>query len=325
MAKSNIDIGREVIKIEADAVASLIDRIGREFDEAVEMIFNCNGRVIVTGMGKSGLISQKIASTLASTGTPSQFLHPGEAGHGDIGIVTVKDIILAVSNSGETPEIVQIIPAISRLGIPMIAIVGRNNSTISKKADLILDIRVEKEACTLDLAPTASTTATLAMGDALAVALLEKRGFRKNDFALLHPGGNLGKQLLLTVQEIMHSGDDIPIVDIDTDMKTTLLTISNKRLGMVVVLNKKRKLAGIITDGDIRRSLAMDSNLFEKRADFLMSVNPKWVSPDTLAINALELMEQYSITSLIVYNKGDNGGVPNGIVHIHDILKSGIM
>lgn len=207
----------------------------------------------------------------------------------------------------------------------MIAIVGRNNSTISKKADVILDIRVEKEACTLDLAPTASTTATLAMGYALAVALLEKRGFQKNDFALLHPGGNLGKQLLLTVREIMHSGDDIPIVEIDTDMKTTLLTISNKRLGMVVVMNKNRKLAGIITDGDIRRSLAKDSNLFEKRADFLMSENPKWVSPDTLAINALELMEQYSITSLIVYDKRDNGGVPDGIVHIHDILKSGIM
>ncbi len=262
---NNILVGKEVIQIEADAVAQLADRIDEQFNQAVECIFNCGGRVIVSGMGKSGLISQKIASTLASTGTPAQFVHPGEAIHGDLGMITDKDIVLAVSNSGETHELIQLMPAIRRLGVSVIGLVGRRESTVSSMVDIVIDTSVEREACTLDLAPTASTTAMLAMGDALAVALLEKRGFQREDFALLHPGGTLGKQLLLTVREIMHSGDDLPIVARDADVKSALLTMSEKRLGVAIVLDDDGNLAGIITDGDIRRAL-------EKVIIFLMKL-----------------------------------------------------
>ncbi|MFQ6673466.1 MAG: SIS domain-containing protein [Fidelibacterota bacterium] len=321
----NIKVGREVIKIEAEAVSKLRSRVDDEFDRAVEVIFKCKGRVVVTGMGKSGLISQKIASTLASTGTPAHFMHPGEAVHGDLGMVTRKDVVLAISNSGETHEIIQLMPAFSRLGVTVVAFVGRKESTIGTRGDIVIDTSVEQEACSLDLAPTASTTATLAMGDALAVALLEKRGFQQEDFALLHPGGILGKKLLLTAREIMHAGDELPVVTVDTDVKSTLLTISEKRLGVAVVMTENGKLAGIITDGDIRRALEKDKDILNKRANSLMTGNPKWVTADTLAINVLEIMEKYSITSLFVYKDNKLGGKPEGIVHIHDILKSGIM
>jgi len=321
----NIQVGKKVIQIEAEAVSQLANRIDEQFDRAVEEIFNCDGRVIVSGMGKSGLISQKIASTLASTGTPAQFVHPGEAIHGDLGMITKRDIVLAVSNSGETHELIQLMPAIRRLGVTVIGLVGRRESSVSVMVDVVIDTSVEKEACTLDLAPTASTTAMLAMGDALAVALLEKRGFQREDFALLHPGGTLGRQLLLTVREIMHSGDDLPIVARDTDVKSALLTMSEKRLGVAIVLDDDGNLAGIITDGDIRRALEKSDHIFDETAEFLMASNPKWVSQDTLAINGLEIMEKYSITSLFVYEDEANNRKPAGIIHIHDILKAGIM
>jgi len=321
----NIQVGREVIRIEADAVSQLTNRIDERFDQAVKLIFNCDGRVIVSGMGKSGLISQKIASTLASTGTPAQFVHPGEAIHGDLGMITEKDILLAVSNSGETHELLQLMPAIRRLGVSVIGLVGRRESSVSSTVDVVIDTSVEREACTLDLVPTASTTAMLAMGDALAVALLEKRGFQREDFALLHPGGVLGKQLLLTVSEIMHSGDELPIVDRDSDVKSALLTMSEKRLGVAIVLDDDGNLTGIITDGDIRRALEKSDAILEETAEFLMTPNPKWVSQDTLAINGLEIMEKYSITSLFVYEDEANNRKPVGIVHIHDILKAGIL
>ncbi|MFQ6675157.1 MAG: SIS domain-containing protein [Fidelibacterota bacterium] len=321
----NIKVGREVLRIEAEAVSKLQDRLDESFDRAVELIFRCHGRVVVTGMGKSGLISQKIASTLASTGTPSQFLHPGEAIHGDLGMVTRNDVILVISNSGETHEIVQLMPAFGRLGVPVIALVGRRVSSIASTATVVIDTSVEREACSLDLAPTASTTATLAMGDALAVAILEKRGFQQEDFALLHPGGSLGKRLLLTAREIMHTGDELPIVTVDMDMKSTLLTISEKRLGVAIVADRNNKLAGIITDGDIRRAVEKDDNIMNKTASSLMTRNPKWVTQDTLAINALEIMEKYSITSLFVYKDNRYGDMPDGIIHIHDILKLGIL
>ncbi|MFQ6615696.1 MAG: SIS domain-containing protein [Fidelibacterota bacterium] len=323
--ETNIKVGREVLRIEAEAVFKLQERLDESFDKAVELIFHCQGRVVVTGLGKSGLISQKIASTLASTGTPSQFLHPGEAIHGDLGMVTKSDIILAISNRGETHEILQLMPAFSRLGVPVIALVGRKDSSIAAQATVAIDTSVEREACTLDLAPTASTTATLAMGDALAVALLEKRGFQQEDFALLHPGGSLGKRLLLTSREIMHTGDELPVVTVDTDVKSTLLTISEKRLGVAIVMEGNNKLAGIITDGDIRRAVEKDDNILNKTASSLMTRNPKCVSEDTLAINALEIMEKHSITSLFVYRNNQARGMPEGIVHIHDILKLGIL
>ncbi|MFQ6607673.1 MAG: SIS domain-containing protein [Fidelibacterota bacterium] len=321
----NVQVGQEVIRIEAEAVARLKNRIDSQFDQAVEMIYDCNGRVIVSGMGKSGLISQKIASTLASTGTPAQFVHPGEAIHGDLGMITERDIVLAVSNSGETHELIQLMPAIRRLGVHVIGLVGRRESTVCSMVDVVIDTSVEREACTLDLAPTASTTAMLAMGDALAVALLEKRGFQREDFALLHPGGALGRQLLLTVSEIMHSGDELPIVSRDADVKSALLTMSEKRLGVAIVLNDDGNLAGIITDGDIRRALEKSDDILEETAEFLMTPDPKWVSQDTLAINGLEIMEKYSITSLFVYKDEANNRKPVGIVHIHDILKAGIL
>ena len=317
-------IAKRVIEIEAEAVSLMGNRIDSNFESAVQSILECTGRLIVSGMGKSGLISQKIAATMASTGTPSHFVHPGEATHGDLGMITKEDIVLIVSNSGETLELIQILPALQKKGVTIIGMIGRRNSTLSKKSDIYLDISVEKEACTLDLAPTASTTATLAMGDALAVSLLEVRGFNKEDFAELHPAGILGKRLLLTLDQLIHSGDKIPFIPETASIKEALLVISEKGLGMTGVLSDKDEMVGIITDGDIRRGLENSGNeLFDQTAGNLMSENPKWVTADTLAISALELMEKHSITSLFVYSD-PNLLKPDGIVHIHDILKSGV-
>ena len=321
----NIRIGREVIRIEAEAVSNLTKCVDKNFDRAVELIFTCKGRVVVTGMGKSGLISQKIASTLASTGTPAMFVHPVEALHGDIGMVTKDDIILAISNSGETHELIQLMPVFSRLGVNVIVMVGLKKSTLASVADVAIDIGVEHEACTLDLVPTASTTATLAMGDALSIALLEKRGFQRDDFALLHPSGSLGRKLLLTVKEIMHTGDELPMVTVNTDVKSTLLEVSEKRLGISIVKTEQGQLAGIITDGDLRRALEKDDDILLKTAESIMTGKPIWITEDMLAINALEIMEKHSITSLLVYRNQKGGDLPDGIVHIHDVLKSGIM
>ena len=317
-------IAKEVIKIEADAVSLIADRIDKNFESAVNTILQCKGRLIVSGMGKSGLISQKIASTMASTGTPSHFVHPGEAIHGDLGMITEEDVLLIVSNSGETMELIQIIPAIKKKNVKVVGMIGRRGSSLASSADIYLDTSVEKEACTLDLAPTASTTATLAMGDALAVALLELRGFNQEDFAELHPGGMLGKRLLLTLDQLVHSGDKIPFISSEHSIKDALFTISDKGLGMTGVLNEKDELVGIITDGDIRRGLEkVGHSLLNKKASFIMSKDPKSVTSDILALSALELMEKHSITSLFVYSNSDLKK-PDGIVHIHDILRSGI-
>ena len=317
-------VAKRVIQIEADAVSLIGSRIDEHFESAVQTILECTGRLIVSGLGKSGLISQKIASTMASTGTPAHFVHPAEATHGDLGMITKEDVLLIVSNSGETMELIQILPAIHKKGVTIIGLIGRQNSTLANRSDIYLDTSVEKEACTLDLAPTASTTATLAMGDALAVSLLEIRGFNKEDFAELHPGGMLGKRLLLTLDQLVHTGDDIPFVTSSASIKDALLTISEKGLGMTGVLNDEDEIIGIITDGDIRRAIEKGGNdLFDQTAEFLMSGNPKWVTADTLAISALELMEKHAITSLFVYS--DVGlKKPDGIVHIHDILRSGV-
>jgi arabinose-5-phosphate isomerase len=320
----NIKIGKNVIQIEAQAVLAMADRINEQFENAVNTIIGCRGRLIVLGIGKSGLISQKIASTMASTGTPSQFVHSGDAFHGDLGMITKDDVTLMISNSGETHELVQIIPAIKMKMVPIIGMIGKEGSTLYNSVDIILDTSVEKEACTLDLAPTASTTATLAMGDALAVSLLESRGFNAQDFAELHPGGSLGKKLLLTLGQLVHVGDEVPFVQTKTSVKDALLTISDKGLGATGVLDGKDKLTGIITDGDIRRGLEKYGNdIFNQTAEFLMSKDPKSISSETLAIVALELMEKHNITSLFVYSS-PSINKPDGIVHIHDILRTGI-
>ena len=320
----NIQIGKNVIQIEAQAVSAIADRINQQFETAVNTILDSKGRLIVLGIGKSGLISQKIASTMASTGTPAHFVHPGDAFHGDLGMITKEDVVLMISNSGETHELVQIIPAIRKKEVPIIGMVGKEGSSLYNDVDIILDTSVEKEACTLDLAPTASTTATLAMGDALAVALFESRGFNAQDFAELHPGGSLGKKLLLTLDQLVHTGDDIPFVNKGTSVKDALLTISDKGLGVTGVLDSEDKLVGIITDGDIRRGLEKgDNNIFNQTAEFLMSKDPISITSDTLAIAALELMEEHNITSLFVYSSPDQNK-PDGIVHIHDILKTGV-
>ncbi len=325
MKSSDIQsIGKRVIDIESKAVSLIGKRIDANFECAVQTILECTGRLIVSGMGKSGLISQKIASTMSSTGTPSHFVHPGEATHGDLGMITKNDIILIISNSGETMELIQILPSLQKKGVKIIGLIGRKNSTLSKTSDIYLDTSVEKEACTLDLAPTASTTATLAMGDALAISLLEIRGFNKQDFAELHPGGILGKRLLLTLDQIMHKGKNIPFVEDSASIKEALLLISEKGLGMTGVLNKKDQMIGIITDGDIRRGIEKGGiEVLNKTASFIMSKNPKSIAANTLAISALELMEKYSITGLFVYSD-KNLQKPDGIIHIHDILKSGI-
>ena len=320
----NIKIGKNVIQIEAQAVLAMADRINEQFENAVNTIIGCRGRLIVLGIGKSGLISQKIASTMASTGTPSQFVHSGDAFHGDLGMITKDDVTLMISNSGETHELVQIVPAIKKKMVPIIGMIGKEGSTLYNSVDIILDTSVEKEACTLDLAPTASTTATLAMGDALAVSLLESRGFNAQDFAELHPGGSLGKKLLLTLDQLVHAGDEVPFVQTKTSVKDALLTISDKGLGVTGVLNSKDKLTGIITDGDIRRGLEKyGDDIFNQTAEFLMSKDPKSISSETLAIVALELMEKHNITSLFVYSS-PSINKPDGIVHIHDILRTGI-
>ena len=325
MSKTNIiKTGKGVIQTEAEAVVSLVDRINDQFEKAVSAIISCKGRLVVLGVGKSGLIAQKIAATMASTGTPSQFVHPGDAFHGDLGMITKNDIVLIISNSGETHELIQIVPAIRNKKVHIIGMIGREKSTLYNSVDIIIDTSVEKEACLLNLAPTSSTTATLAMGDALSISILEHRGFSAQDFAELHPGGSLGKKLLLTIDQFVHKNNAIPFVKNNTTVKNALLVISDKGLGVTGVLDSNDKLIGIITDGDIRRGLEKSGNtIFENNADFLMSKNPISITNETLAITALEIMEKHNITSLFVYSNSDLKK-PDGIVHIHDLLKTGI-
>lgn len=318
-----IEHGKKVLKIEAEAITELMKRIDQNFVRAVELLYACGGKVVVTGMGKSGIIGQKIAATLASTGTPSFFLHPAEGLHGDLGMLSPGDVVLAISYSGETQEVAQLLPAIKRSGIPLICFTGRVRGTIPQNSDVVIDISVAEEASRLDFLPTASTTATLAMGDALAVALLEKRGFQEADFAMFHPGGVLGKRLLIRVEDVMHHGAGVPVVYEETGMAEVILEMSGKRLGVTAVIDHEHSLRGIITDGDLRRLLeTRKAGIFSARAGEVMTKNPKVISKDALAAHAVQLMEKHAITALVVV---DDRGRVEGIVHLHDLLKRGIV
>jgi arabinose-5-phosphate isomerase len=319
-----IEIARKVLTIEADAVSALADRVGEDFTRAVEMILACKGRLVITGMGKSGLICQKIASTMASTGTPAFFLHPAEGIHGDLGMLMKGDVVIAVSNSGETEEIVRILPIIKRMGLPLIAMSGNGRSSLRRGADVFLDISIKEEACPLGLAPTASTTATLAMGDALAVGLLLRRGFREEDFAMFHPGGALGRKLLLRVEELMHSGGDIPMCNQHTLLKDALFEITSKKLGITGVADDLGILVGVFTDGDLRRAMAKGVEVLNRPIFEVMTRNPKRILRTSLAAKAVQVMEEFSITSLFVFET-EESGEPVGVIHLHDLLKAGVV
>jgi len=318
-----LDIARKVLKTEADAVFALMEKIDSSFVEAVDLIYRSKGRVVVTGMGKSGLVGKKVAATLASTGTPAFFLHPAEATHGDLGMVTSDDVVIAISNSGETEELVCLLPFLKRFDVGLISMTGKNDSTLSKTADVNLDVSVQEEACPLGIVPTASTTAAMAMGDAIAVALLIKRGFKEEDFAFFHPRGSLGKKLFIKVKDLMHTGDALPVVSPDTPMLRAVMEISSKRLGVTIVADTEKKILGIITDGDLRRGIEKTgAAFFDLKAGEAMIPRPRMISEDELAARALSVMENYSITSLVV---PDGEGRAKGVIHLHDILKQGIV
>jgi arabinose-5-phosphate isomerase len=316
------DIAKKTLKIEADAIYALIDRIDENFKKAVDLFMKCESRVVVTGMGKSGIIGKKIAATLSSTGTPSVFLHPAEGVHGDLGMIMKGDCVLAISNSGETAEIVSILPVIKRFNVPIVSLVGKMNSTLAKRSDCVIDASVEREACPLNLAPTASTTVSLALGDALAVALLESRGFREEDFAVFHPSGALGKKLLLKVEDLYHTGDKVPVINKNELLSRAVIEMSSKGFGCTSVVNDEGQLVGIITDGDLRRSLEKYQNIFDKPVYEMLTPNPKTISKDALAAKALQIMEEHSITTILTVDEHNR---PTGILHLHDILSAGIV
>jgi arabinose-5-phosphate isomerase len=319
-----IEEAKRVLKVEAQSILDLADRIDENFSRAIELLYHCKGKVVLMGMGKSGLVGRKIASTFASTGTPAFFLHPAEGANGDFGMLVKEDVVIGISNSGETRELLEVLPLIKRYGNRLITLTGNMNSSLAKAGDVCLSIYVKEEACPLGLAPTASTTATLALGDALAIALMVKRGFDENDFALLHPGGTLGKRLLLRVEDLMHVGKAYPMVSEKTLMKEAIFEITSKRLGVTGVCNGEGQLVGVITDGDLRRALEKFNDLFQREASEVMTRNPKWIEKDALAAKAVQRMEEYSITSLFVFNQaGDK--VPVGIIHLHDLLKAGVV
>ena len=313
--------GIRTIKLEAEAVSELTDRIDTNFEQACRLILQCQGRVIVTGMGKSGHIGRKIAATLASTGTPAFFVHPGEASHGDLGMITRTDVVIAISSSGSTNEVVTLLPLIKRLGIPLISMTGNRESPLAKAADAWLDINVGKEACPLDLAPTTSTTVTLVMGDALAIALLEAKGFTAEDFAFSHPGGALGRKLLLKVEDVMHSGESLPRVGEQTALRHALLEMTEKGFGMTTVVNDNDELLGVFTDGDLRRALDNAVDINTATVAQVMTRNCKTISKDILAAEALGIMESTKITALVV----EDHQHPVGVLHMHDILRAGIV
>lgn len=319
-----LEAARKVLQIEADAVLALGARLDERFVKAVEMILACNGRVVVTGMGKSGLICQKMAATMASTGTPAIFLHPAEGVHGDLGILMKGDLVIAVSNSGETEEITRILPIIKRMGLPLITMSGNPTSTLSRAGDVFLDISIKEEACPLQLAPTASTTVTLAIGDALAVALLLQRGFREEDFALYHPGGALGKRLLLRVEDLMHDGEKVPVVHGQTLLKDALYMISSKKLGITGVVDDRGDLVGVFTDGDLRRTIEQGIEVLNRPICEVMNDKPKRILRTNLAAKALQRMEEHKITSLFVF-VSEEDSQPVGIIHLHDLLKAGVI
>ena len=317
-----IQSGQRTIQMETDAVRELSSRIGLSFVTACETILSCHGRVVVIGMGKSGHIGNKIAATLASTGTPAFFVHPGEASHGDLGMITKGDVVVAISNSGNTSEIVTLIPLIVRLGIPLISMTGDDQSQLAKAACANLDVSVSSEACPLNLAPTTSTTVTLVMGDALAIALLEARGFTAKDFAFSHPGGALGRKLLLRVRDIMHKGDEMPSVMADQPLQTALIEMTQKGFGMTTIMSQEGKLIGIFTDGDLRRIFDLSIDIATTPISDVMSVSPKTIHQDMLAAEALTIMENSAITALVAEDDNHN---PAGIVHLHDILRAGVV
>ncbi|KAB2907684.1 MAG: KpsF/GutQ family sugar-phosphate isomerase [Ignavibacteriaceae bacterium] len=314
-------LGRDVIRIEAESVNGLLAKIDEGFARAVELIFRCEGRVVLTGVGKSGLIARKIVATMNSTGTPAIYLHPTDALHGDLGMVRQEDVVILLSKSGATEEMMMLIPMLKRLGVSLIGLLGDSRSKMAKQMDVVLDVEVSEEACPYDLAPTASTTAALVMGDALSVALLKLRGFTEQDFAMLHPGGSLGKRLSLKISEIMYKGEAIPVVHETTSFKDSILEITSKRLGVTCVVDSSGKLLGVITDGDLRRLLERTTELSTLRARDMMTENPKKIKPGQLASYALQKMENYKITTLPVTDKEDK---PVGIVHLHDLVNLGL-
>ncbi len=314
-----LDNGREVIEKEAEAIAELASRLDENFTKAVELILECEGRVIVTGIGKSGLVGKKVAATLSSTGISSFFLHPTEGVHGDLGLVHSEDILIVISKSGATDELYQILPTIKRLGVKIILLTGQLESPLTTKCDIVLDCSVKSEACPNNLVPTSSSTAALVMGDALAIALLKERDFSPEDYAYLHPGGLLGRRLLMHVEDLMHVNSEIPIVKPETIIRDTMLEISGKRLGTALVVDDNNILVGIFTDGDLRRLAQKDDNFFIRTTGEVMIKNPKTIYPDAILDEALAKMEKHSITALPVVNKKNQ---PVGIIHLHDILKS---
>lgn len=319
----SIEQGKRVLRIEAQAILDLVQHLDERFTQAVGLMYRCTGKVVVTGMGKSGIIGKKIAATLASTGTPALFLHSAEGIHGDLGMLSRGDVVIAISNSGETEEIIKLLPAIKRLNVQLISLTGNTKSTLAKNSDVVMDIGVKEEACSLGLAPTASTTATLAMGDALAIALLEKRGFKEEDFAAFHPGGVLGRRLLLKVEDVMHSGKEIPRVLEETPMKDVIMEMTSKKLGMTTVADSSGHLQGVITDGDLRRLLERQlPNLLRMLAKQVMTSQPKVIHRSALAAEAVQRMEAHAITALVVVN---SAGLIEGVVHLHDLLKIGIV
>jgi arabinose-5-phosphate isomerase len=315
-------LGEQVLDIEKKAIEGLYQYLDDNFDAACQTLFNCKGRVIVTGMGKSGHIGGKIAATLASTGTPAFFVHPGEASHGDLGMVAAQDVVIAISNSGETTEVLNIIPVIKRLGVPLISMTGKPDSTLARLADTHVCIAVEQEACPLGLAPTASTTATLVMGDAFAVALLNARGFTADDFALSHPGGSLGKRLLLRLHDVMHTGDRVPMIPADAIISDALLEMSRKGLGMTAVVDENNRLAGIFTDGDLRRILDNRVDVHKTPIADVMTRSCTTANADMLAAEALKLMQDRKINGLIITN---DDGQPCGAMNMHDLLQAGVL
>ncbi|MEB2284434.1 MAG: D-arabinose 5-phosphate isomerase [Polyangiaceae bacterium UTPRO1] len=318
---ASVGHGRRVLAVEAEALAALAARLDTRFDAAVRLIADRGGKIIVTGVGKSGHVGRKIAATLASTGTPAFFIHAAEALHGDLGMLERHDLVLTVSNSGETAEILDLVPHVKRLGVPLVALIGRSDSTLGRAADVILDASVSEEACPLGLAPTASTTAALAMGDALAVALLEHRGFRPEDFAALHPAGTLGRRLL-RVADLMHIGADVPRVPAASGMAEALVEMSAKRLGVTAVVDDDGRLVGVVTDGDLRRALGAQEPLTSRSVAAVMSRRPKTIAADALAALAVATMERHAITVLFIVDADER---LSGVIHLHDLLRAGVV
>lgn len=320
MEKAILNTARKVLMTESAAIAALVNRLDQPFIDVIHLLEDCRGKLIFTGIGKSGLIGKKISGTFSSLGVPSVFLHASEGSHGDVGIISKGDIIVAISHSGETEEILKLLPTFNRLNCPLVALTGNLESTLAKRANYVLDVTIEEEACPLGLVPTASTTATLAMGDALAVALMEKKGFKAEEFAQFHPGGSLGRKLLTTVNDLMHTGGEIPRVKEESNIYTVLSEMTSKRLGATIVVDDKDHILGIITDGDLRRLIETKKDISEAIARDIMGKKPKTIRPESMGAKAVQIMEEYSITCLIASKDGKK---VDGIIHLHDLLKAG--